>query len=169
VASRLWLFRAHLGGEYVADGLETQENARPSSSAEDHYAQLNKRERKLLNFDYGNHWADIEGDSDLAIICWGSVTGPVREAIKRLEAEGEKIKLISMRLLAPALPDKFYAALDGVKRVLVIEQTHSKQFYRYLRSEYDLPKDTTVLAKPGPLPFRPAEIVKQIKELVFDR
>ena len=153
------------GGEYVADGLETQENARPSSSAEDHYAQLDKRERKLLNFDYGNHWADIENDGDLAVLCWGSVTGPVREAINRLEAEGQKIKLISLRLLAPLLTDKLDEALDGVSRLLVVEQTHSKQFYRYLRSEYDLPKETTVLAKPGPLPFRPDEIVQQIKEL----
>jgi len=153
------------GGEYVADGLETQENARPSSSAEDHYAQLDKRERKLTNFDYGNHWADIEGGGELAVLCWGSVTAPVREAIKRLEIEGQKVKLISLRLLAPLLIDKLDEALDGISRVLVVEQTHSKQFYRYLRSEFDLPKDTTVLAKPGPLPFRPDEIVKQIKEL----
>jgi len=52
-----------------------------------------------------------------------------------------------------------------VNKALVVEQTHSKQFYRYLRSEFDLPKDTTVLAKPGPLPFRPNEIVTKIKEL----
>ncbi|GGF68028.1 2-oxoglutarate synthase [Terasakiella brassicae] len=153
------------GGEYVADGLETQENARPSSQAEDHYAQLDKRERKLTGFDYGQHWAEIEGDSDFAVITFGSVTAPVREAIKRLEGEGQKVKLISMRLLAPALPDRFNEAMAGVKKALVVEQTHSKQFYRYLRSEFDLPKDTTVLAKPGPLPFRPNEIVTQIKEL----
>jgi len=154
-----------VGGEYVADGLETQENARPSSQAEDHYAQLDKRERKLKQFDYGQHWAEIEGESELAVLTFGSVTGPVREAIKRLEAEGQKIKLISMRLLAPTLPDKMEEALAGVEKLLIVEQTHSKQFYRYLRSEFDLPKDTTVLAKPGPLPFLPNEIVTQIKEL----
>ncbi len=153
------------GGEYVADGLETAENTRPSSQAEDHYAQLDKRQRKLDQFDYGQHWAQIEGEGELAVITFGSVTAPVREAIKRLAAEGQKIKMISMRLLSPALPDKFEAALKGVSKALVVEQTHSKQFYRYLRSEFDLPKDTHVLAKPGPLPFRPAEIVNKIKEL----
>jgi len=154
------------GGEYVADGLETAENARPSSSAEDHYAQLDKRQRKLDQFDFGQHWADVEGDGDVAVITFGSVTGPVREAIQRLEAVGQGVKLVSMRLLSPALPDKMTAALEGIEKALVVEQTHSKQFYRYLRSEFDLPKDTHVLAKPGPLPFRPAEIVDQIKELV---
>lgn len=153
------------GGEYVADGLETAENARPSSQAEDHYAQLDKRQRKLDQFDYGQHWAQIEGEGELAVITFGSVTAPVREAIKRLAAEGQKIKMISMRLLSPALPDKFEDAMKGVSKALVVEQTHSKQFYRYLRSEFDLPKDTNVLAKPGPLPFRPAEIVNKIKEL----
>jgi len=153
------------GGEYVADGLETQENARPSSQAEDHYAQLDKRQRKLEQFDYGSHWATVEGDGAFAVITFGSITAPVREAIQRLESEGQKIKLISMRLLSPALPDKFNQAMVGVKKALVVEQTHSKQFYRYLRSEFDLPQDTTVLAKPGPLPFRPNEIVKHIKEL----
>jgi len=153
------------GGEYVADGLETQENARPSSQAEDHYAQLDKRQRKLEQFDYGSHWATVEGESEFAVITFGSITAPVREAIQRLENEGQKIKLISMRLLSPALPDKFNEAMAGVKKALVVEQTHSKQFYRYLRSEFDLPQDTTVLAKPGPLPFRPNEIVKHIKEL----
>ncbi len=153
------------GGEYVADGLETAENARPSSQAEDHYAQLDKRQRKLENFDYGHHWAEIEGDGDLAVITFGSVSAPVREAIARLKEEGQNIRMISMRLLAPALPDKFATAMEGVNKVLVVEQTHSQQFYRYLRSVFDLPKETDVFAKPGPLPFRPGEIVNKIKEM----
>lgn len=154
------------GGEYVADGLETAENARPSSAAQDHYAQLDKRQRKLLTFDYGQHWAQIEGDGAVAVVTFGSVTAPVREAIARLAAEGQSVKLVALRLLAPALPEAFDAALAGVEKVLVVEQTHSKQFYRYLRSEYDLPKHTEVLAKPGPLPFRPAEIVAKLKEMI---
>lgn len=154
------------GGEYVADGLETAENARPSSQAEDHYAQLDKRERKLEQFDYGDHWAEIEGDGALCIVTFGSVTGAVREAIDRLDKKGHKIKLVSLRLLAPARPEQFANALGGSEKVLVVEQTHSKQFYRYLRSVYDLPKDTRVLAKPGPLPYRPAEIVTVIEEMM---
>lgn len=154
------------GGEYVADGLETAENARPSSAAQDHYAQLDKRQRKLLTFDYGQHWAQIEGDSAVAVVTFGSVTAPVREAIARLAAEGQSVKLVALRLLAPALPEAFDAALAGVEKVLVVEQTHSKQFYRYLRSEYDLPKHKEVLAKPGPLPYRPAEIVAKLKEMI---
>ncbi len=151
------------GGEYVADGLEHAPNGRPSSAAEDHDIQLDKRERKLANFDYGNHWADVEGDADIAIVTWGSSTAPVREAIERVEAKGKKVKLISMRLLMPAQPERFDDALKGVKKVLVIEQSHSKQFYRYLRAYYDLPKDVKIFNRPGPLAIRPAEVVEQIE------
>ncbi|MEX2241136.1 MAG: hypothetical protein WD775_10650, partial [Burkholderiales bacterium] len=49
-------------------------------------------------------------------------------------------------------------ALAGVKRVLVLEQNHSGQFLKYLRAEYDLPGEVKSLRRPGPLPFRPAEI-----------
>ena len=58
----------------------------------------------------------------------------------------------------PAQPEKLKKALAGVKRVLVVEQSHSGQFLRYLRAEYELPAQVKSLRRPGPLPFRPAEI-----------
>jgi 2-oxoglutarate ferredoxin oxidoreductase subunit alpha len=67
-------------------------------------------------------------------------------------------KLISLRLLSPAQPAKLKKALEGVKRVLVVEQNHSGQFLRYLRAEYELPAEVKSLRRPGPLPFRPEEI-----------
>jgi 2-oxoglutarate ferredoxin oxidoreductase subunit alpha len=69
---------------------------------------------------------------------------------------------VSLRLLAPAQPEKLKQALAGVKRVLVLEQNHSGQFLRYLRSEYQLPAEVKSLRRPGPLPFRPEEIYREI-------
>lgn len=155
------------GGEYVADGLEHAVEGRPSSAAEDHAAQLDKRQRKLVNFNYGSHWADIEGDSELAIITWGSVTAQVREALDKLSAEGcAGIRLISIRLLAPALPEAFADAMTGVTGVLVVEQTHSGQFLRYLRAHYGLPGQVQVLHRAGPLPIQVEEICSRIKRWV---
>ena len=151
------------GGEYIADGLEHAVSGRPSSGNEDHSAQLDKRARKLELFDYGDHWADVEGDGPLAIVTLGSCSGPVREACARAKALGIATRLISLRLLAPAQEDRFAKALEGADRVLVVEQTHSKQFYRYLRAHYDLPRDLKVLSRPGPLPIRPGEVFDCIK------
>jgi 2-oxoglutarate ferredoxin oxidoreductase subunit alpha len=150
------------GGQYTSDGLEHTEAGVPSSLPGDHLAQLEKRERKINEFDYGQHWADLEGDGETAVITWGSTTGPVREALSRLNGQGEFIRLIAMRLLSPERPEDMVAALKGVKRLLVVEQSHSKQFHRYLRSAYDLPVETRVFNRPGPLPFRPNEIIEAL-------
>ncbi len=146
------------GGMYVADGLEHNERGTPSSQASDHQAQLDKRSRKLDNFDYGTHWADIEGEGEIAVLTWGSGTGPAQEAIQRAKAKGIKAKLISVRLIAPAQPAKMAEALKGVKKLLVVEQSHSQQFHKFLRGHYDLPAQVSVLSRPGPLPIRPAQI-----------
>ena len=152
------------GGQYTADGLEHTEAGAPSSLPEDHFAQLEKRERKINGFDYGQHWADLEGSGETAVITWGSTTGPAREALSRLRRQGEDFRLIAMRLLAPERPLEMAAALKGVQRLLVVEQSHSKQFHRYLRAAYDLPAEVRVFNRPGPLPFRPNEIIEQLEK-----
>ena len=146
------------GVTYTADGLEHSEAGVPSSQARDHRLQLDKRSRKLERHDYGPAWADIEGEGDAAVITFGSVTGAVREAVTRARADGHKLRLVAMRLLAPAQPELLAAALAGVKRVIVVEQNHGAQFYRYLRGHFDLPAKPASFHRPGPLPLRPGEL-----------
>jgi 2-oxoglutarate ferredoxin oxidoreductase subunit alpha len=152
------------GLAYTADGLEHSERGIPSSGAVDHRAQLAKRERKLVAHDYGAQWADIEGEGELAVVTFGSSTGPVREALARARADGVSARLVSMRLLAPARAKLLAAALDGVERVLVVEQNHGGQFFRYLRAEFDLPREAVSYRRPGPLPIRPDEVHRQLLE-----
>ena len=79
-----------------------------------------------------------------------------------MREQGEDVRLIAMRLLAPERPVEMAAALEGVKRLLVVEQSHSRQFHRYLRAAYDLQAEVRVFNRPGPLPFRPNEIIEQL-------
>jgi len=153
------------GGQYTADGLEHTPTGAPSSMPADHLAQLDKRQHKITGFDYGERWADFEGTGETMIITWGSTCGPVREALSRLREQGEKIRLLAIRLLAPERPVQMAAALQGVKRILIVEQSHSRQFHRYLRAAYDLPGEVRVFSRPGPLPFRPNEIIEQLAEV----
>jgi 2-oxoglutarate ferredoxin oxidoreductase subunit alpha len=150
------------GGQYTADGLTHNERGTPTSSENDHSKQLDKRRGKLESFGYGDHWATIEGDGELAVITWGSLTGAVREAIDRLRRDGISVRLVAPRLLLPVQATQLKAALAGVKRALIVEQSHGAQFHRYLRANYDLPADVRVLNRPGPLPIRPSEIVEAI-------
>ena len=152
------------GVTYTADGLEHTEAAVPSSNSRDHQLQLDKRERKLARFDYGDAWADIDGDGDAAVITFGSTSAAVREAVARARAEGVHVRLIAMRLLAPAQPEKLAKALEGVRHVMVVEQNHGGQFLRYLRGHFDLPAKPVGYHRPGPLPLRPGEVHKAIAE-----
>lgn len=109
-------------------------------------------------------WADIEGDGDAAVITFGSTTAAVREAVARAAAQGIPLRLIAMRLIAPARPEQLAAALEGVHRVMVVEQNHGAQFYRYLRAYFDLPGKPASYHRPGPLPLRPGELLQALTE-----
>ena len=152
------------GGQYTADGLTHSERATPTSSAADHLAQLDKRRDKLDRFNYGDHWASIEGSGDLAVITWGSLTGAAREAIERAKVDGIDARMVAPRLLAPIQPEQMAAALKGVKRILVVEQTHGGQFNKFLRAHYDLPAPVRVFNRPGPLPITAGEIHRAIAD-----
>jgi 2-oxoglutarate ferredoxin oxidoreductase subunit alpha len=152
------------GVVYTADGLEHTESGIPSSQSRDHRLQLDKRERKLLQYDYGDTWADIEGDGEGAVITFGSSTAAVREAVARAAERGVDLRLVALRLIAPARPERLARALRGVTRVLVVEQNHCAQFYRYLRSAFDLPGKPASFHRPGPLPLRPGEVTAALLE-----
>jgi 2-oxoglutarate ferredoxin oxidoreductase subunit alpha len=152
------------GTAYTADGLEHNERGLPSSQSADHVRQLDKRAKKLADFEYGERWADLEGGGELAVVTFGSCTGAAREALARAAADGIKARLLSLRLLSPPQPESMAKALAGAKRVLVVEQNHTGQLYRYLRAEYDLPGEVKSFRHPGPLPMRPDEIHRQVAE-----
>lgn len=152
------------GGQYTADGLEHSETGTPSSSVADHNQQMAKRLHKVVDFDYGDHWAQIEGDGPAAIITWGSTTGPVRQALRRVDPNGDRTRMISLRLISPAQPDRLADALRGCERIMVIEQSQMAQFFGHLKAQFDLPTNADLYARPGPQPFRAAEIATKLEE-----
>lgn len=152
------------GGQYTADGLEHTPRGTPSSRAEDHIAQLDKRRAKIEEFDYGEHWVTVDGEGPLALITWGSTAAPVLSAAALARARGIPVRTIVPRLLAPARPEAMAALLDGVETVIVVEQSEGAQFYRYLRAHYDLPGLVHSLHRPGPLPYRVSDLLGAIEE-----
>lgn len=159
------------GCMYTADGLEHAASGQPSTAAAVHAAQLDKRERKITGHDFGEFWAEVrdypdDGAPALALLTWGSTSGAVREAAERLASGGRAVRVVALRLLAPAQPEALASALAGIDQVLVIEQSHSRQFHRYLRAHYDFDQPLDVLARPGPILFTPGEIVTHIEQEV---
>ncbi len=151
-------------GQYTADGLTHTPRGTPSSRGEDHVAQLDKRRDKIESHDYGAHWAEIDGDGDTVILCWGSLSSACLEAAAKLRAEGVAVRTIALRLLAPLNTARLGEALAGARRVLIVEQTHSGQFRRHLQGHVAFPGEVDVLARPGPLPITPGEIADYVQK-----
>jgi len=151
------------GAAWVGEGLTHNESGAPVSGAKDHVAQIDKRRRKLVLYEYGARWADLEGEGELAVITWGSSAAPVRAALARLRDDGARIRLLVPRLIAPLQKAQLARALAGVARAIVIEQNDAGQLCGYLRAQGDLPIALASYSRPGPLPFRAAEIYNHLK------
>lgn len=148
--------------EWVAEGLTHNEAGLPASGAAAHVAQIEKRAKKIRQFDPGEHWGEVWGDGDVAVLAIGSTIGPAREAAKRLEASGAKVRVIALRVLSPLPMASLARALDGVRRIVVIEQNHGAQLYHYLLGHKAIPPSAESVARPGPSPFRPSEIATYV-------
>jgi 2-oxoglutarate ferredoxin oxidoreductase subunit alpha len=139
-------------GEYQTNGLEHDEQGRPSSMYTTHETMNAKRWRKLDSIakKYGHLFTRFGPDSpDLGILCWGSSAGVVREAVDRLTARGYRVAAFAPRILMPLPAAEMQAFIDAAKTLLVLEISFARQFYRYLKSELALPSETLVFARSG--------------------
>jgi 2-oxoglutarate/2-oxoacid ferredoxin oxidoreductase subunit alpha len=133
------------GGEYQTNGLEHDELGRPSSMYTTHELMNDKRYRKMQAIAEKYRLAIRFGpeNPDLGILCWGSSVGVVREAVDRLTAQGLRVAAFAPRILMPLPAADIEQFVRQSKQLLVVELSHSQQFYKYLRSEIDLPRATT--------------------------
>ena len=127
-----------------------------------HAAQLDKRAKKFAQFDPGKFWGDVWGEGETAILTFGSGIGPAQEAARRLAAAGRPTRVVSLRVLSPLPLNALARALDGAKRIVVMEQNHGAQLYQHLLAHKAIPPSAESIARPGPLPFRPAEITAHL-------
>jgi 2-oxoglutarate ferredoxin oxidoreductase subunit alpha len=128
-----------------------------------------KRFKKLNSLRRRDDLYTIEGDreSPLALIAWGSVAGLCLEAMELARERGLKVKLLVPRLLYPINEDVYRSFFTSVEAGLVVEQSHQGQLHRLLRMFVDLPTDVRSFARSGANPFRPVEIVEELRNLML--
>lgn len=153
-------------GMYTADGLEHTPHGTPSSMAQDHLSQMAKRRDKLTTYDYGEQWAEIEGEGDTAIVTWGSVSSVVREAAQRLRDKGIPVRVLVIRLLMPLPLQQMKSVQQNIKHCIVVEQNQSGQFYHYLKGLDALQGQSSSFARPGPLLIGPDEVLAFVQQQV---
>lgn len=156
-------------GQYAADGLEHTVKGIPSSMASDHQQQLKKREDKIKYFEYGEDWAEIVKISEKSraiVLTWGSTFTNVKEAVSQLDAQGIFVDILALRLLMPLCVDAI-VKLCKDKKVIVVEQSYSGQFYHYCLGQEAIDSSALLLAKPGPLVLKSSEIKNFIEKALL--
>lgn len=153
------------GQRFTADGLEHNEQGTPSAKHSDHLVQLDKRQRKLADFDFGEDWAQLSGEGRVTLLSFGSASAPVAEAAAQLAAQGVATRQVALRLLAPLQCEALDEALAGSAHVLVVEQNHSAQLFHYLKGCMDFDQQVHSLAQPGPVPLNAQQIVSHVLAL----
>ena len=154
-------------GNYLASGIEHNENGDPTSTGAVHARMNEKRFRKFDALKLRRDLVAIEGDPDapLALISWGSTAGVCREALAMARRQGLKAKLLVPWLLHPIPEEVYREFFVSVRAGLVVELSHQGQLYRLLRSFIDVPAQVRSLARSGANPFQPREIVARLREL----
>ncbi len=153
------------GGQHYISGLEHNEFGQPSSETGTHEKMSEKRYRKFADirklakfYHLGNE------NSKIGIIGWGSSYGAIAGAIKRAEEDGIKVKGLIPEMLYPMNYEVFEKFLNGLDTLIIPELSYSAQFYKLLRINFDLPKNTVRVKRAGGVPFYVDEIYSKIKE-----
>ncbi|HTU01277.1 MAG TPA: hypothetical protein VMG58_05655, partial [Candidatus Sulfotelmatobacter sp.] len=156
------------GGNYLAAGIEHDERGAPTASGEMHAGMNDKRLKKMDPLRQRRDLFVLEGDphATVGLISWGSVAGVALEAMALAKAEGLKIKLLLPRLLYPVAEPVYQDFFAGMRRCLVVEQSHQGQLYRLIRMWTSVPPEFHSLARSGSNPFTPAGVLAEIRELV---
>ncbi len=155
-------------GFYAATGIEHTEAGELNYEPENHNRMLAKRSKKLegvLKLPWVARTYGAE-HPEVAVIGWGSEEGVIREAVEMAAALGLKVGAIHPKILWPFPAEILNCYLaNGTRKVIVPELNFSGQFAALLKQHLkrqDL--EVVSLAKGGGIPWRPSEILAQVKE-----
>ncbi len=169
--------RAILGLEGYVHVAATDEQDEDGVLISDEYTNPHKRraivEKRVRKFDgVAGRVAppQLEGpaDTDVTLVGWGSTWGVIHEACEQLADLGITANHLPVKWIVPLHGDEILEALSSSKRVIIVENNHSGQFARYLRSETGIAADGHIRKYDGE-PFMPHHIVAGVQEQLADK
>ena len=168
--------RALPGVEGYAHVVATDEHDEDGVLVSDEFTNPHKR-RKMVE-KRARKFKDIAGrieppalsgasadDAEITLIGWGSTLGVIREAVEVLNAEGVAVNHLPVKWIVPLHAEAISEVFANAKRTVIVENNHSGQFHRYLRSETGLTADGHIRKYDGE-PFMPHHIVDGVRELL---
>ena len=128
---------------------------------------VEKRARKFQDIVKEIAPPEIEGpaDADVTLVGWGSTEGVIREARQLLADQGITANQLAIKWIVPFHSDEVTEIVTRAKKAFIVENNHSGQFYRYMRSETGLSVDGHIRKYDGE-PFMPHHIADGVKDLL---
>jgi len=127
---------------------------------------VEKRARKFQGVAADVPAPELEGaaGAEVTLVGWGSSYGVIHEAIGLLADHGVVANHLPIKWMVPFHGDEVRAILEKAKKVIIVENNHSGQFARYLRSETGFSADAHIRKYDGE-PFMPHHVVEGVLEL----
>lgn len=153
------------GGQYVATGLEHNEQGRPRYDAANHIVMQDKRFRKLEHAEADAPEAFLYGnpDAEIGVITWGSTTGAVAQAIDELAAKGIHLQVLAPKMLWPLPDHQVGEFIRGKRRLAVAECNRTGQLATLIASRYK--REIQHINVYGGSPFKTADLVRTFEEM----
>ena len=149
----------------VCDSDEHAADGHIAEDIEGHLEQQDKRMRKEDGMRADALPPERYGpdDADTLLLVWGSTYGPAREAVDRLDADGESVAMLHFPQLWPLDADAVSEAIGSPARLIAVEGNQTGQFRTLLRSE-GIIDECELLTNYTGLPFTGAEIAERIRQ-----
>ncbi len=130
-------------------------------------SMVEKRARKFVGVASEVAPPTLEGpeDAEITLVGWGSTHGVIKEAAEQLGARGITVNRLAIKWIVPFHGDVVGDILEKAEKVIIVENNHSGQFARYLRSETGFKADGHIRKYDGE-PFMPHHIVDGVLEQV---
>ncbi|WP_243523816.1 2-oxoacid:acceptor oxidoreductase subunit alpha [Bacillus pseudomycoides] len=153
-------------GVHHVTGVEHDETGKPSESALNRKAQMDKRFRKMesLKFNTPVYKNAKYDDADVLLVGFNSTRGAIEEAMERLEQEGLKVNHAHVRLIHPFPIDEILPLVKSAKRVVVVENNATGQLANIMKMNLGNGEKISSLLKYDGNPFLPKEIYNECKK-----
>ncbi len=157
----------HPKAVYVAVGDEHTVDGHITEDVDIRNAQMEKRMRKLEAAVEEMRPPEKYGvdDADITLACWGSLYGPVREAVNRLNRDGIPANMLHFVDLWPFPEAKVTPLVKAARRLIVVEQNFTGQLANLIALHTGRRADRKINKYDG-RQISPEEIVAKIKSEV---
>jgi 2-oxoglutarate/2-oxoacid ferredoxin oxidoreductase subunit alpha len=151
----------------VANSDEHQESGISTEEADERNAMMEKRMRKLalLEKDWPAPKLYGEREAELMMVGFGTVKGPVLEALKELQKEKIVVSFLHFVYLAPFPAAAAAKQLKQAKQLLCVENNFTGQFAGYVQEKTGIALKHALHKYDG-RPFYPEEIIDKVKEVL---